>query len=96
MTTACKFPDRVDGVISVDSAPVNESGPNAFGSFTYGVVSFMHELSQEGLTRKEAIARGKEFFKGKSQFVALLETNMNRKNEDLEWLVNTEAIFDNF
>lgn len=25
MTTACRFPDRVDGVISIDTAPVNES-----------------------------------------------------------------------
>ena len=32
MTTACRFPDRVDGVISIDSAPVNESsGQNNFG-----------------------------------------------------------------
>ena len=27
MTVACKFPDRVNGVISIDSAPVDESGP---------------------------------------------------------------------
>lgn len=24
MTTACRYPDRVDGVISIDTAPVNE------------------------------------------------------------------------
>ena len=28
MTMACRFPDRVGGVISVDSAPINESGNN--------------------------------------------------------------------
>ena len=26
MTIACRYPDRVDGVISIDAAPVNESG----------------------------------------------------------------------
>ena len=26
MTLACLYPDRVDGVISVDAAPVNETG----------------------------------------------------------------------
>ena len=38
MTLACLFPDRVDGVISVDSAPIDESGNNMFVSFTYGVL----------------------------------------------------------
>ena len=42
MTTACRFEDRVDGVISIDSAPIDESGQNAFGSFTYSVIKFMH------------------------------------------------------
>ena len=64
MTTACLNQDRVGGVISVDAAPVNESGDKAFGSFTYGVIEFMYNLSQEGVSRKEALERGKEFFKG--------------------------------
>jgi pimeloyl-ACP methyl ester carboxylesterase len=78
MTTACRFHDRVRGVISVDAAPVNESGEKAFGSFTYGVIEFMQKLQNEGTTRKEALERGKQFFKNKPQFVALLDTNMDR------------------
>lgn len=96
MTTACKYQDRVEGVISVDSAPIDESGQNAFGSFTFGVIKFMFQLSQEGLTRKQAVEKGREHFKGKPQFSALLETNMNRKSEDLEWLVNIDSIYTNF
>jgi esterase len=42
MTVACRYQDRVDGVISVDSAPIDESGQNAFGSFTFSVIEFMH------------------------------------------------------
>ena len=30
MTTACRYEDRVDGVISIDSAPVDQSGVDAF------------------------------------------------------------------
>ena len=53
MTTACRFPDRVDGVISLDTAPVNENARrNQFGRKSYKVISFMHELSKvEGMTR---------------------------------------------
>jgi pimeloyl-ACP methyl ester carboxylesterase len=65
MTVACRYQDRVDGVISVDSAPIDESGQHAFGSFTYGVIQFMHQLSEEGLSREEATTRGREKFKGK-------------------------------
>ena len=88
MTTACRFEDRVDGVISIDSAPIDESGQNAFGSFTYGVIQFMHELSHQNLSRTEAVKRAREHFEGKPQFSALLETNMDRKSQDLQWLVN--------
>jgi len=41
MTVACKFPDRVDGVISVDAAPVNEADNIGFKSFAGGVLAFM-------------------------------------------------------
>ena len=41
MTTACRFPERVDGVISIDSAPKDERGRGSFFSFTYGVVELM-------------------------------------------------------
>ena len=38
MTVACRYPDRVDGCISVDSAPVDETNNMKFREFTYGVV----------------------------------------------------------
>ncbi len=39
MTLACRYPERIDGCISVDAAPVDLSGDKAFGEFTYSVVS---------------------------------------------------------
>ena len=66
MTLACRFPDRVDGVISVDAAPKNESDIHKFGSFAETVINFMEELSrEEGVTYRQATDRGKDFFKGK-------------------------------
>jgi pimeloyl-ACP methyl ester carboxylesterase len=44
MTMACRYPDRVDGFISVDAAPVNEAGSDKFGSFAESVLNFMHGL----------------------------------------------------
>jgi len=55
LTTLCKYPDRVDGAISVDAAPVNEFAKSKFGSFAKDVLKFMWTLKQdETLTRSEA------------------------------------------
>uniref|UniRef100_A0A7S3FWF3 Uncharacterized protein n=1 Tax=Strombidium rassoulzadegani TaxID=1082188 RepID=A0A7S3FWF3_9SPIT len=96
MTVACRFPDRVDGVISVDSAPVDEGGREAFGTFTFKVIEFMFDLKEEGLSRQEAIERGKEFFRGKPEFVNLLLTNMDKKSDLIQWMANIDAIYHNF
>ena len=44
MTIATRYPDRIDGAVSVDAAPVNESGNDAFGSFAQKVVRFNSNL----------------------------------------------------
>ena len=44
MTTACRFPDRVDGVISIDAACKDERKNRAFGDFVFGVIEFMKKL----------------------------------------------------
>jgi len=96
MTLACRFPDRVDGVISVDSAPINEAGNNMFGSFTYGVLEFMHNLSLENITREEAGLKIRQYFNNKPQFVGLVEQNIDKRSTDLKWLVNVESLYRNF
>ena len=73
MTLAARYPDRVDGCISVDAAPVNENDNFKFGSFAESVLKFMVEMGQkEGMTGKIAVENAKEFFAGKPQFVALV------------------------
>lgn len=66
MAVACRFPDRIDGVISIDSAPINESGNKAFSTFTYETLKFMHDLGQEkGLKLEQANDIVKERYKSK-------------------------------
>lgn len=38
MTIACRYPDRVDGCISVDAAPSDERKNEEFRAFTWSVV----------------------------------------------------------
>lgn len=66
MTLAARYPERVDGCISVDAAPVNETENYKFGSFAESVLKFMVEMSQKNdMTAGMAIEKAKEFFEGK-------------------------------
>ena len=38
----------------------------------------------------------KEHFKGRPEFVALLNNNMDRKAVDLKWTVNIDTLYDKF
>ena len=44
MTLACLFPERIEGCISVDSAPIDESKNVDFRTFTWKVVNFFFEV----------------------------------------------------
>ena len=77
MTLACRFPDRVDGVISVDAAPKNEKDVHAFGSFAERVLDFLLEIKKDPtITHREAMKQADEFFKHKGQFVALVDRSL--------------------
>ena len=43
MTVASMYPDRVDGCISVDASPHDDSRDVTYGEFSYGVVSILLE-----------------------------------------------------
>ena len=62
MTTACRFPERVDGVISIDSAPKDISYGDNFISFTQSVVNFMKQLDDENISKKQAVDKIKTYF----------------------------------
>ena len=107
MTLACRYPNRVDGVISVDAAPVNERENEAFRSFTYSVLEFMHSLKDKNasITKEQAVAAAKDHFKGKPQFSSLIERNIktqegvlwiDQKHTELEWAINLQALRDQF
>ena len=64
MKIAFRHPDRVDGVISIDAAPVHESGNQAIGSFAKTVLDFMVGF-KDGTTRAQAMQRTYKFLKPK-------------------------------
>lgn len=103
MTVACRYPDRVDGVISVDAAPVNESGNHSFGSFTFHLLEYMHSMKalDENMTIEKAADCGRRFFKDKPQFAALIERSIKmkpnlsysqQKDDPLEWAINLDTL----
>lgn len=94
MTIACKFPDRVDGIICLDSPP----GKSICENEMYELMRYMTELSEiqkkDGLTKKEAMTMCKEKFADKKDNAAILIKLMKKKSEQIEWLYNTKAFFD--
>ena len=97
MVTACKYPDRVDGCISIDSAPVDESGPSALDWLPLKMLELMHSFSDQGLTRSQAIQQAKEFYDNKPELVFIIDKNLKRNKDDkLEWLVNIDSLYKNF
>ena len=64
MTTACRFPDRVDGVISIDIAPRNDTtSNNQIMAVTKTVINFMNDLLDEEVPTIEGKKRADEYFK---------------------------------
>ena len=102
MTIAQRYPDRIDGCISIDAAPVNEKGNQAFGSFAYSVLEWINEVKADmTLSRKDLLLKANDFFKGKKELVALVDRCLDPKNPDagdLKWVTNVETLkkeFDN-
>lgn len=98
MTLACRFPERVDGVISVDAAPKNEQDLHAFGSFAQQVLDFMYELSlDQTTTYRQVMQKANEFFKGKPQFIALVQRSLvsvssHQFDDPVKFAINIETL----
>lgn len=79
MTIACRYPERVDGVISIDAAPVDESFEiEQFGSFAQAVLDFLFELKEEnqGITYNQVMEAADKFFNHKPQLRALVSRSL--------------------
>ncbi|CAI2374856.1 unnamed protein product [Moneuplotes crassus] len=55
MATACKYPDRVDGLMMVDSAPIDYNNFDRYISEVIGIVDVIKEYKIEGMTKKELL-----------------------------------------
>ena len=104
MTLACRYPDRVDGFISLDAAPVDESKEvEQFGSFAGAVLDFLHDLKEKDktITYNQVIEAADKFFNGKPQFKALVSRNLdldqnNGPDDPAKWLINAKTLRDEF
>ena len=50
MTTACKHPDRIDGIISVDAAPYDYNPNIKYTSFILNVIEKVQHINFKGTT----------------------------------------------
>ena len=66
MHLACRYPDRVKGLISIDSAPVDESAQwEEFNKDVKAILEFMNGIEPE-VIREEVIKRAEQAFPGRT------------------------------
>ena len=95
MTTACRYPDRVDGVISIDTAPVDESKNEAVIDQIRSVITFMYDLNVAGVTTAEAKKLVSKHFSDKQEIIPIIRSAMKPLSEELQWQANVESFFKN-
>ena len=76
LTCACRRPDRVDGVISVDAAPLDESDQNVENFLSFKVIELMNDLT--GMNAKQAIEVADNYLRGRKELVNIFEVNRDR------------------
>ena len=104
MTLACRYPDRVDGFISLDAAPVDETGEKEqFGAFAKAVLNFLHDLKSKNpdITYNGVVEATNEYFNHKATCRALVTRGLaldqdNGPNDRAKWLINTDILRDEF
>jgi esterase len=96
MHLSTKYPDRLDGLIIVDSAPKDHNDNiNIYGG-TKDIVRRVSVLDIEGKSRKEVLSQLKELFNG--SVANLLNTNLTYVTPDSDkvtWRCNMKSINEN-
>ena len=96
MMTATLFPDSVDGVICLDTAPTGSEADKK--QLTMNSLEQIKKLDVEGKTRKEAVDLIKTQFKdvGIANFISnnLVYTDADN-HQTVEWSINIDAIMNN-
>ena len=80
MTLGCKFQDRIDGIISLDSAPVDESQNTTFYPEAYKLVTLLNKMNKQNLSKKEGLKMLKEHSGNRPELVHLLTSNLDEKS----------------
>ena len=95
MTTACKYPERVEGVISVDAAPIDYNNSPNYISAILGITEKISEYYIEGMERKELFNQMNEDF-GNFMIANLIMKNVRIKGSKvLGWKSNIPVLVNN-
>lgn len=68
MYVACKYPDRVNGCISIDAAPVDESQKPDFMKDVRNILAFMNDISanHSNISREDALKLAESKFEDRA------------------------------
>lgn len=93
MHTACRFPDRVEGIISLDSTPFHWNKLcYVFTVPPFRYLKRMRWLENKGFSKQEATDHVKKVFKKDNSLAAMFIKLMDKKSKDkVKWTVNVKA-----
>ena len=82
-TALCKYPERIDGAISIDAAPTVDKFEEP-PPFTFKVIEYLSELKkQPNLTKKSALEQSDDFFGKHPALRGLMRNIITEKNGQL-------------
>jgi esterase len=96
MTFAINYPDRLNGLIVVDSAPIDNRDKSYIYSNTKDIIDKVYDYNIDNKSRKEVVEDFKKMFRGPT--ANLLNTNLtyvDSKSDKIKWRINLKAIKDN-
>jgi len=97
---ACKYPSRVDGVISIDTAPKSNLDNTKATETTLQTLCKIRDLKLEHKTRKGALEVIEEAFSHDGGIANLIASNVvydaATDNKYVKWCINIDGIIKNF
>jgi esterase len=99
MTAACKFSERVDGVITVDSAPYDYNSSKKYISVVVDVVDKLKGFTFQGKERRDLLTEMTNLFKNESiaQLVMsnmIFEKESSKQSVAVGWKSNMETLME--
>lgn len=96
MAFACKFPERVDGIVSLDTAPRSNADNQKAAEATLRTLHQIKDLNLESKTRKGAMEVIEQAFSQDGGVANLVASNVvydpTTENKYVKWCINIPAL----